>query len=201
MKFLPYVLLLILPIVSCRVLKVHTATSFHSGDNGEIKAINPEEHVKISFFGDYFFHEVTSDSILFPDKDILSSIRKASLKKPVILFCGHTTITPFCCTIGISYPSTPADSCSAKTIRHFQETGKIYSLKSIDTTFVEGSLPFKRLTFRYYSPILQVSYHVSDYYHQSGETTYRFLFWTLGNAGEWFNNETEVITSTLTLTE
>lgn len=201
MKFLPYVLLLFLPMVSCRGLKVHTATSFHSGDNGEIEVINPEAHFRVNFFGDYFFHDVARDSILFPDKDILSSIRTASHKKPVILFCGHTTITPFCCAIGISYSSTLADSCSVKTIRHFQKTGKIYSLKSTDTTFSEGALPFKRLTYRYYSPHLQVSYHVSDYYHQSGETTYRFLFWTLGNAGEWFDRETEAITATFTLTE
>ncbi len=62
---------------------------------------NGNELISIKYYTDYWFHELDKEHTLNYDEDFIRSIYKN--KNAELLYTAHTTVEPYCSTIGVLY--------------------------------------------------------------------------------------------------
>ncbi|HCW08999.1 MAG TPA: hypothetical protein DGG95_16710, partial [Cytophagales bacterium] len=180
-------LLLVLLVCSCAGYKSITGVAV-SADNGLKKVSIPSHHFTITYFGDYWFHPLDPNQTLNWSDELGQIINDQKGRK--ILYSAHTTVGPYCSSVGVSYPDTSVHKMIRNDTILLREKYKASNLK-IESRKLIGRNFYTVIKYNLRHKQLKVVPSYAEYFTKCNQFTLRFIFVTMEeNKEEWFDNDT-----------
>jgi hypothetical protein len=151
-----------------------------------------KEGLSITYYGDYVFHDFTKKRTLNWSSTFSNSI--AVLSNAKTLYCAHTTIAPYCSTIGVLYKNVKLSDCIKKMTLWYKVQNAI-NLNNTEESI--GLNRFKILSFELTDPVLNVQRNYIEYYSEQGSNVMRISFWSTDSDATWLPRESSGIVGTL----
>jgi len=195
MRFTKVVLTIIIflsALFSCGVDKSIRRTIAKNID-GLVLVENKKIKISIKYYEDYWFHKLNKKFTLNWNKDFVKSIYQNSNKK--ILFTAHTTIEPYCSTIGLLYKNNNIEMMVQNNAEYLRK--KLNAKNIISTTKIIGMIRYIKLSYILNSSKLRTDSKYVEYYSVQGENILRIIFWTIEANDNWFESETKGIIETV----
>ena len=188
------VFIISMTLISCATFRKNKSVSIEQKEtNIEMRLSSPG--VSFYFPGDYWFH--TAKRSLLPDTDprFFKSLQQKQLVKPSILFSGHTTIQPYCSSIGLFYDSNESPEKFSKRIVEELKKDLPVSNLSIRKHNASGSIYVLEYFLRHSSLRIQTQH--AEYILKEGNQMLRLCFWTKEREPEWLLRESSAIVNSI----
>jgi hypothetical protein len=178
---------------SCVSMKTSSGTSFDSSSGLSIIHFKGE-HFSITYFADYTFNDFTKSQTLNWDRNFSKSIHSFRIK-PILIYCGHTTMRPYCTSIGLFYKNSSRDSI-IKVLKNDLKMN-LPALNLTDTTYFIGINNVRVLTYDIVDQQFRVRNSYRDYYVEEKGSIFRITFWTRDADENWLTTESLPILESL----
>ena len=193
MKFTIVIVIGFLILASCNGYKKASETTIKR-DEGMQFVANKKENISIKYYGDYWFHDLTKKVTLNWDQNFINSIGFNKNKK-ALLFTAHTTIDPYCTTIGLSYKNCLLEETVNDISEHLKKDLKAVNLTT--TTETIGAGTYTKLSYELRNDQNQVFSKYIEYYSTQGGNVLRVVFWSTESNENWLVNESKAIIETI----
>ena len=177
---------------SCTAYKINSDTIVKNVDGTQLVE-NKKENISIKYYGDYWFHSFTKKTTLNWDKTFIKSI-DANKTGKTLIYCAHTTIEPYCSTLGLIYN----DNHLTQIIKDVEENFKKQRAENLTTTNeLIGTNSFAKLSYELPDSELRIKRRYIEYYSLQGKNTLRIIFWTTETREGWLESEAKGIIETI----
>jgi hypothetical protein len=180
-------------LASCTSYRIAHETTFASTDGKQLVQ-NPEFNISIKYFGDYWFHGLNKKEMLNWDAAYMQSLQCTGTEKGKLLYCGHTTMRPYCSTLGIAYMNSTLTN-TADVIKT-KLSSALYATNLSDTTEFIGSNTVRVIKYDLRDSKLNVTNSHIDYFTEHGGNVIRISFWTREAQDGWLYSESVPILKT-----
>lgn len=173
-------------LIACTPYKINTDTQIIDHVQGHKLIRNKKENLYILYAGDFWFHPLKKSQTLNWNQRFIESISWDKHPKE-LLFAGHTTIEPYCSSLGLLYHKAKSEEIAKGVAERMRKEFKAQNVFLTKDTV--GIYFYTVLSYQLKNEQLDVEASYKEYYSDENEDVLRLVFWSMESGPLFLDGE------------